>query len=63
MRHRQLAGGVTVLADTDLLPLYAATPQGWRAEQDGLVREPGDVTDCPPWLLQELGARWVAVAG
>jgi hypothetical protein len=60
LRHRTLGAGVVVLADSDVLPLWAATPQGWRLQQDALVPEPDPHRDAPGWLLERFGAKWTA---
>jgi hypothetical protein len=59
-RHR-LGDGLEILGTDDALPLWAATADGWLLRQQGKIREPDPIRDCPGWLLEAFGAKWRAV--
>lgn len=62
LKHRQLAAGLAVLGTDEVVPLWAASSDGFVLRQDGSVRQANPVTDCPPWLLESFGAKWAAGA-
>jgi hypothetical protein len=61
LKHRPLSAGLVVLGDGDTLALSARTPQGWVLHHRGLIRDGDGVHDCPAWLVEAFGGRWVKV--
>jgi hypothetical protein len=61
LKRHALAEGLEILASSDVLPLWASTPDNWTLKQNSSIREPDPLRDCPAWLLQVFGAKWQGV--